>query len=104
MKFVLFTIKGFPSYNEKYILKRIVNQIAQTRISCKYEFDIPLPDDLVVDETRQMEKVKRVFGQGYKQVKVSYFTYYLIFDHKLDERELGLWRMFKMGWLANESR
>jgi hypothetical protein len=87
----------YEAYNKNYILSFGLEKIGNIRKNCNYTFEVPMPIGIEVIKHVTNKTVKKFFG-GTKEIEQASYAYNLIFDKELNETELNMWRMFKMGW------
>lgn len=64
-----------------------------------YDFEVDIP---TVVSRPVMKKGRRFFGFGKEIDVLSHYNVFLDFDRELNEQELRLWRMFKLGWIVSK--
>lgn len=93
----LFVIADYKPFDEDFVLSFALAKIKEIRKNCGYIFDMPMPVAIEAKKLVNKETVSKIFG-GTKQVEKVSYSYDLIFNKRLTEAELNMWRMFKMGW------
>jgi hypothetical protein len=68
----------------------------------KYEFE--MPSVMAVPNEEEYEKISFWSKQPVKKTRIRGYAHYLAFSKALSEKELELWRWFKLGYLCKYYR